>query len=189
MIKAVTKYSEQELKEFQEILESKLATSKRQLFNLYGQLEDINDNKESGYDPDDASNSLFDMEFLQEMIHRQEKHIYHLEHALVRVKNKTFGICVVTGTLIDKRRLMAVPTTTKSLAAKLTPLKPQGEQNAISTDPQKRVMTKKKLKLPPNLFGTNQAINNDLMGNLIEEAETGIGIITIPFDEEMGGLV
>ena len=55
---------------------------------------------------------------LQTMANRQKKHLQDLENALIRVENKSYGICVVTGQLIDKKRLLAVPTTTKSLEAK-----------------------------------------------------------------------
>ena len=55
---------------------------------------------------------------LNNMANHQRKYIQDLENALIRINNKSYGICVTTGELIDKKRLMAVPTTTKSVTAK-----------------------------------------------------------------------
>ena len=67
----------------------------------------------------DDSSINNDVEMLNNMAIRQRMHIQDLDNALVRIKNKSYGICSITGQLIDKRRLLAVPTTTKSLAAKV----------------------------------------------------------------------
>lgn len=69
------------------------------------------------------------------MIGRQRKHVQDLENALIRIHNKRFGICIVTGQLIDKRRLMAVPTTTKSLEAKTTLLKRTEQEKKLKKKP------------------------------------------------------
>ena len=58
------------------------------------------------------------MEYLNDMAIRQRKLIQDLQNASVRIMNKSYGICVVTGDLIDKRRLMAQPIATKSVAVK-----------------------------------------------------------------------
>ncbi len=62
------------------------------------------------------------------MASRQSTYIDHLEKALMRIENKTYGICRVTGKLIDKARLRAVPHATLSLEAKLGLAKHPGEQ-------------------------------------------------------------
>ena len=58
-------------------------------------------------------------ENLSQLAARQQKYITNLENALVRIKNGTYGICSVTGKLISKERLIAVPHTTQSIEAKM----------------------------------------------------------------------
>ena len=82
------------------------------------QLVEMAENSDSGYDLDDFGSLDREREFVQTMLGRQQKHIRDLENALLRIRNKTYGVCEITGELIDRRRLLAVPTTTKSLAAK-----------------------------------------------------------------------
>lgn len=55
-------------------------------------------------------------EFTLYQLSRQKKHLNDIEIALQRIERKTFGVCVITGRLIDKKRLLAVPKTTKSLS-------------------------------------------------------------------------
>ncbi len=115
----VTRYSDKDLLEFQQLIESKLEKANRQLANTTQSLEDAAESKDREGDWMDDSTSSTDIQMLEAMVHRQRKHIMDLTNALQRIKNKSYGICVITGALIDKRRLMAVPTTTKSIAAKL----------------------------------------------------------------------
>lgn len=114
------RYADEELNEFRLLIESKLEEAKKQLDTLQEQILEITEiaGDEHGGDWMDDSNVNNDVEMLNTMAIRQRKYIKDLENALVRIKNKTYGICVVTGELIDKRRLMAVPTTTKSVLAK-----------------------------------------------------------------------
>jgi RNA polymerase-binding transcription factor DksA len=67
-------------------------------------------------------------EQLSQMASRQIQYIDHLEKAIIRIENKTYGICRVTGKLIDKARLRAVPHATLSLEAKLGLVKPSSDQ-------------------------------------------------------------
>ncbi len=188
MTTSTIRYTDTALKEFQTLVESKLAKAAVQLFNLKEQLEDANDNNDSGYDPDDNSNSFVDKEFLQEMIYRQERHIRDLENALLRIRNKTYGICEVTGSLIDKKRLMAVPTTTKSLAAKLNPVKPIREERPAPLQHKERVITTKVHKKPSAPVITKIDEHNDLEINFLEDEDGDEEWIIVPFDEEMEGL-
>ncbi|MBV6652777.1 MAG: hypothetical protein KI786_03425, partial [Mameliella sp.] len=71
------------------------------------------------------SNTGNDVEMLNNMAIRQRRYIQDLQNALIRIRNKVYGVCTVTGELIDKKRLMAVPTTTKSVAAKTGPVTPK----------------------------------------------------------------
>lgn len=114
------RYSDQELEEFKVLIDKKLEHAKEQLQNLQDQILEITENSgdEHGGDWVDDSSTNTEVEMLNTMAIRQRKFIADLENALIRIKNKTYGICVITGELIDKRRLLAVPTTTKSLSAK-----------------------------------------------------------------------
>jgi DnaK suppressor protein len=108
------RYSEAELKEFEALIIKKLKEAKESLMQLRDSLQSSNDQT---YDINDYSDSA-EKEHLLSLIARQERHIFHLEAALHRISNKTFGICQKTGKLIDKRRLLIVPHTTHSVEAK-----------------------------------------------------------------------
>lgn len=114
------RYSDQELEEFRVLITNKLDHAKEQLQNLQDQILEITENSgdEHGGDWVDDSSTNTEVELLNTMAIRQRKFIADLENALIRIRNKTYGICVISGELIDKRRLLAVPTTTKSLMAK-----------------------------------------------------------------------
>lgn len=118
--KTVTRYGDEELQEFKVVLETKMATAQQQLDRLQEQIQETSENgsDEHGGDWVDDSGYNTDLEMLQTMAVRQLKYIQDLQAALLRIRNKTYGICANTGLLIDKKRLLAVPTTTKSLAAK-----------------------------------------------------------------------
>jgi RNA polymerase-binding transcription factor DksA len=117
------RYSDKELEEFREIILKKIEEAKKELNNLTQQITNANDH---GTDDtagsfkmlEDGSESLAKEEAGQ-LASRQKKFIEQLENALVRIENKTYGICQVTGKLIPKERLRAVPHTTKSIEAKL----------------------------------------------------------------------
>lgn len=117
----VVRYSDTELEEFRVLIESKLEKAEKHLAELQEQILEITENTsdEHGGDWVDDSSINNDVEMLNNMAIRQRMHIQDLDNALVRIKNKTYGICSISGQLIDKRRLLAVPTTTKSLAAKV----------------------------------------------------------------------
>ena len=113
-----TRYSEIDLAIFKKVIDKKLAKAERQLASLDAQLEETSRNKDSHSDwVDDSSNSA-SLQMLDTMAHRLRKHIVDLKNALLRIHHKSYGICSLTGQLIDKKRLLAVPTTTKNIAAK-----------------------------------------------------------------------
>ena len=119
----LVKYSDAELKEFKELISNKLEAAKKELVYLQGL---ITRKDELGGDNDDArymtmedGSISMEREQLGQMASRQISFIDHLEKALMRIENKTYGICRVTGRLIDKARLRAVPHATLSLEAKL----------------------------------------------------------------------
>lgn len=118
-----TRYSEEELKEFEELILQKLQKAKTELQILKGSLTH---NSDEGTDATyGAAKTLEDgadtaeKEHLSQLAGRQQKFINNLENALIRIKNGTYGICVDTGKLISKDRLKAVPHTMHSIEAKL----------------------------------------------------------------------
>lgn len=125
------RYSDSELQEFQAIIEKKLEKAQEELKYYEEQILEItaNSGDDHGGDWMDDSNTNNDMEFLNDMAIRQRKLIQDLENALVRIQNKSYGICVVTGELIDKRRLLVQPIATKSVAVKNARPAPQPTHN------------------------------------------------------------
>lgn len=116
-------YSDEELQEFKEIILAKLEEAKRDLellteaFSNVGG-EDINDTSPTFKILEDGSQVLSKEENSQLAL-RQVKFIKSLENALVRITNKTYGICRATGKLIPKERLRVVPHATLCIDAKL----------------------------------------------------------------------
>lgn len=115
------RYSDGDLAEFKEIIMRKLDAAKKELNYLQGLIT----RKDEGGDMDDArymtmedGSVSMEREQLSQMASRQITFIDHLEKALMRIENKTYGICRVTGKLIDKARLRAVPHATLSIEAK-----------------------------------------------------------------------
>lgn len=128
----LVKYSDAELNEFRELISKKLDAAKKELAYLQGL---ITRKDEMGGDNDDArymtmedGSMSMEREQLSQMASRQITYIDHLEKAMMRIENKTYGICRVTGKLIDKNRLRAVPHATLSLEAKLGLVKSTTEQ-------------------------------------------------------------
>lgn len=119
-VNITSRYSDEDLKEFKVIIDSKLEKAVNQYNNLKEQLKDITENNTDDFAKDitDFSTIQTEVEMLNNMVNHQRKYIKDLENALIRINNKSYGICVVTGELIDKKRLTAVPTTTKSIGAK-----------------------------------------------------------------------
>lgn len=118
-----TAYSPDELKEFEDIILSKLAMAKEEFNSLKETLSKKND---SGTDNTASTSKLLEdgadtleRENLSQLAARQQKFIINLENALVRIKNGTYGVCVDTGKLISKERLRAVPHTMHSIEAKM----------------------------------------------------------------------
>ncbi len=119
-----TRYSEEELKEFEALILRKLDKAREE----YKILKDtLNRNNDEGTDATSGGNTKVledgaetaEKENLSQLAARQQKYITNLENALVRIKNGTYGICSVTGKLIPKERLIAVPHTTQSIEAKM----------------------------------------------------------------------
>jgi len=116
------RYSDAELAEFKELIENKIKNAEKQL-NIYidayknGSSNDTEDTAPTFKSFDDGSNTL-SKEANSQLAIRQEKFIRDLKNALVRIENKSYGICRVTGKLIQKERLKLVPHATLSIEAK-----------------------------------------------------------------------
>jgi len=117
------RYNDADLAEFKQLIQTKLVDAREELINLQAQILNANEN---GTDDTGASFKMLEdgsetlaKEEAANLAARQKKFIEQLESALVRIENKTYGICRVTGQLIPKERLRAVPHTTQSMEAKL----------------------------------------------------------------------
>jgi len=119
-----TRYGDEELKEFEILIKGKLDKARDEFKILK---ETLNRNNDEGTDSTSGGNTKVledgaetaEKENMSQLAARQLKYITNLENALVRIKNGTYGICSVTGKLISKERLIAVPHTTQSIEAKM----------------------------------------------------------------------
>ncbi len=119
-----TRYTEDELKEFEVLIKGKLQKARDEFKILK---ETLNRNNDAGTDSTSGGNTKVledgaetaEKENLSQLAARQLKYMTNLENALIRIKNGTYGICTVTGKLISKERLIAVPHTTQSIEAKM----------------------------------------------------------------------
>jgi RNA polymerase-binding transcription factor DksA len=115
------RYSDSELTEFKDLILKKLDTAKKELSYLQGLItrkDEGGDMEDGRYMTMEDGSMSMEREQLSQMASRQIQFIDHLEKALMRIENKTYGICRVTGKLIDKARLRAVPHATLSIEAK-----------------------------------------------------------------------
>lgn len=116
--KVKTRYSDSELKEFDQLLDEKLSFAHEQLLFYMDQIKELSENDDSKLKGLDDGISSVETERLYTMAARQKKLIQHLDNAKLRIKNNVYGVCRVTGKLIAKERLMAVPHATLSIEAK-----------------------------------------------------------------------
>ncbi len=118
----IVRYSEDELTEFKELVQRKLGAAKKEHayhINLANGKDPMASGSE-GYLTMDTATIGMEKDFHNQMASRQFILIQNLEAALVRIENKTYGICRTTGKLIDKGRLRAVPHTTQCIEAKMS---------------------------------------------------------------------
>ena len=120
--KLKTRYSDNELTEFRGLIEEKIRIAREELYELAGALNSANTNGDEaailGKTLEDGS-ATFEKEQTSQLAARQKKFNEQLEAALLRIKNKNYGLCRVTGKLIPAQRLRMVPHTTQSMEAKL----------------------------------------------------------------------
>jgi DnaK suppressor protein len=118
-----TRYSDEELLEFKDLIMKKMEKAKQELEYLQDAIKSPGEN---ATDDTFSANKLMEdnsisteKEHMSQLAERQRKFVKNLEDALIRIENKTYGICKETGKLISKERLRAVPHTTLSMEAKL----------------------------------------------------------------------
>lgn len=117
-----TRYTDEELHEFKELILKKLDKAQRDYELLKANVMNSDGNDTADTSPTfkvlEEGASTLSKEEAGQLAQRQMKFIQHLQAALVRIENKTYGICRETGKLIPKERLMAVPHATLSVEAK-----------------------------------------------------------------------
>jgi RNA polymerase-binding transcription factor DksA len=116
------RYSDKDLTEFKKLIEEKIINAEKDLKHFQGQIDYSGNNSgdETGKklgSMEDGSEAL-GREKIAQLAHRQRKFIQQLKAAIVRIENKTYGVCRQTGKLISKQRLNIVPHTTLSIEAK-----------------------------------------------------------------------
>lgn len=111
-----TRYTDEELQEFKQLILEKLATAKETFDSLMARIQ--KDESAPGFKVLEEGASTLEKEEASQRASRQKDYINKLEGALLRIENKTYGVCRVTGKLIAKARLMAVPHATTSVEGK-----------------------------------------------------------------------
>ena len=118
-----SKYSKKELMEFEELILQKLKLAEEELKTLMGSInhstDETIDGSYGGVKTLEDGAETMEREQMNQLAARQQKFINNLENGLIRIKNGTYGICIDTGKLIQKERLMSVPHTMHSIDAKL----------------------------------------------------------------------
>ncbi|SFB78963.1 TraR/DksA C4-type zinc finger protein [Zunongwangia sp. SCSIO 43204] len=116
------RFSDAELAEFKELIQGKIAKAKEQLEIYQNAYKNDGNNGTDDTSPTfkafEEGSETMSKEANSQLAIRQEKFIRDLKNALMRIENKTYGICRVTGKLINKERLKLVPHATLSIEAK-----------------------------------------------------------------------
>ena len=117
-----TRYTDAELEEFRQIINEKLVKAQKDYEQLRDGLNNLDSNDVTDTSPTfkvlEEGAATLSKEEAGQLAQRQMKFIQHLQAALVRIENKTYGVCRETGKLIPKERLRAVPHATLSIEAK-----------------------------------------------------------------------
>lgn len=114
-----TRYNREELAMFKGVIQQKMESTQMELNHLKDSLKSHIRQSDKRTECDGGTSAQESQrEFINRMIQRQYSNLRTLQYALVRIENKTYGICRITGKLIDKRRLLIVPQATLSINAK-----------------------------------------------------------------------
>ncbi len=114
---SVVRYSDADLVVFKEVILKKIAKAKEEIDFYSDQIRNSSESETQFASIDDGSMTS-ERENMNQIVARMQKLVSHLESALVRIENKTYGICRETGKLIPKERLMVVPHATLSVEGK-----------------------------------------------------------------------
>jgi RNA polymerase-binding transcription factor len=116
------RYSDKDLAEFKELIKEKIQKAQNDLELIRSAYMNDHDNGTEDTSPTfkafDEGSEVMSKESNSQLAIRQEKFIRDLKNALIRIENKTYGVCRVTGKLINKERLKLVPHATLSIEAK-----------------------------------------------------------------------
>ncbi len=119
----ISPYSDDDLAMFQTLLLDKRRMAIEDIGSMKAQLEDARDQAENdtaySFHMADAGTDAMEREKLYLMVARQQKYVAYIDRALERIRNKTYGVCKVTGKPIERERLLAVPHTETSMEAKV----------------------------------------------------------------------
>jgi DnaK suppressor protein len=122
-IERKTPYSDEDLEYFRQLIIERRKAAIEDIERMRSQLEDAREQAENdtaySFHMADAGTDAMEREKLYLMMARQQKYVGYLDRALERIKNKTYGVCKVTGKAISRQRLEAVPHTEISIDAKL----------------------------------------------------------------------
>lgn len=194
----MTRYSDPELMEFKNLIEEKLRTAENEFSIMNQQLEELKfSSSNQGGDISDDVSITAGKEMLIKKASRQQHFIKNLKNALVRIDNKSYGICSITGELIDKKRLLLVPHATKSIVAKQSSAAisnaNKGKARIVKPKISKKIITKPKIKATKS---SNITSNNyrelddsnidevDMMLDNIEELDLNREDLKNEFEEE-----
>lgn len=122
MAENTVRYSDKDLNEFRALIQEKIEKAQRDLELIKSAYMNDHNNGTDDTSPTfkafDEGSAVMSKESNSQLAIRQEKFIRDLKNALIRIENKTYGICRVTGKLINKKRLELVPHATLSIEAK-----------------------------------------------------------------------
>jgi len=151
------RYSEKDLAQFGERIKKDYQQAKLELKMLRDQVSELSETMSEGFGADmgEDSSSVSQLELLNEQVLRKRDLIQDLQNAMLRIKNKVYGTCSVTGKLIDRQRLEAIPTTTKSVEGMR--LEASGQLDITAQDIARRAVERRegpnkiisKIKKPP----------------------------------------
>ncbi len=114
----IVRYGEDDLQEFKELITAKLQQSREEFKHYQEQIKTFSLRNKKNYSGLEDGSETMEKEYLNQMAGRMVHYMKHLEGALARIENKTYGICRKTGKLINKQRLLLVPHATLSIDAK-----------------------------------------------------------------------
>ena len=151
------RYSDEDLDKFAVRIKSDYKEAKEELATLQDQQRELSETmaQNFGADMGEDSGSVSSLELLNEQVLRVRDQITAFKNAMLRIQNKVYGTCAVTGKLIDRDRLEAVPTTTRSLEG--VRMQASGELDVTAADVARRAAERRegpnkivsRIKVPP----------------------------------------